>query len=114
VFAHYYGSESLLTQSPNVRIPKPVEFVSREDTANKFWDAYLQASKMIVAEKGLSDKFSVDDSMREYEEYAEDFFDGPAVDIRLWRSNYVVGDARWISIILHTGDIYTSATTQHP
>lgn len=38
-----------------------------------FKDAYLQASKMTVAEKWLGDKFSVDDFMRESEEYAEDF-----------------------------------------
>ncbi|KAM7189249.1 hypothetical protein V8F20_010253, partial [Naviculisporaceae sp. PSN 640] len=38
-----------------------------------FKAGYISAGESILAAKGLSDKFSIEDFMREYEEYAEDF-----------------------------------------
>ncbi|KAJ5819895.1 hypothetical protein N7474_005486 [Penicillium riverlandense] len=39
----------------------------------EFKDGYLLAGKTILEEKGMADRLSVEDFMREYEEYAEDF-----------------------------------------
>ncbi|KAJ5782278.1 hypothetical protein N7457_004052 [Penicillium paradoxum] len=38
-----------------------------------FKKGYMEAGKTILTEKGLEEKFSLDDFMRQYEEYVEDF-----------------------------------------
>jgi hypothetical protein len=38
-----------------------------------FKTAYMEAGQIILEQKGLETKFSMEDFMAEYEEYAEDF-----------------------------------------